>query len=499
MIRSSAVAAALLWAFSGSAASVVQQGEVEDLNDCVREGPDAYCLMEAFGEAAELLEQREWQAADALFNAVRARAERSGLPQSFVINVDIFRASSLLRQQRYQETTALLRAIRRRAAGVLGRQHPLSGSILILSADLALAERRYADAASHYTRALAIGGFTRALPESELARIRVQLAQAQLAAGRPERAQASLRTVLDGNETGDMSDRTALVALGTRARALRDNGRLAEAEREADAALRRSISMYGERHADTALLYHELGIIQNQLHKWEAAENSLRAAMSIRRQLFPARSIEIAGSALSLSCVVFGAQERLELRREALAIYRSLEGDDSQGTAVAYLEVARSLSEFGRLAEARGMGLRGFAIFQRAAAPDQRRFAGAHITMGTIMRRAGDLPAAEALLRKGVALQRQLYEATTHNLLYDEALVAGVWLERGSHPREAYARLAEVMPRLVGPVAEQAATSVNLTNEIMVYRPQLIEQLGAAWSAAQSLPRGRGGSGSRGR
>ena len=55
MIRSSAVAAALLWAFSGSAASVVQQEEVEDLNDCVREGPDAYCLMEAFGEAAELL------------------------------------------------------------------------------------------------------------------------------------------------------------------------------------------------------------------------------------------------------------------------------------------------------------------------------------------------------------------------------------------------------------------------------------------------------------
>ena len=111
--------------------------------------------------------------------------------------------------------------------------------------------------------------------------------------------EAARRRQMFGNESPELAD-----TLGLLSRALRDEGRLAEAEivRRENLAIRRKV--LGENDPQTAISYDGLGKILQGENKLVEAEACFRAALAIRRKTFGEQSLQARNTLVHLNDVL---------------------------------------------------------------------------------------------------------------------------------------------------------------------------------------------------
>lgn len=255
------------------------------------------------------------------------------------------------------------------------------------------------------------------------------------------------------------------------------------AESWARTALRTALEVFGEHSQATLQAYWNLGGLLEQRGRHEDAEPYFRLALSGFRRLRGERSF---GTALAYAGVARtrarqgDAMTAERYFRRALAILRLVHGDGHPSTARAHQDLGALLVDVGPGTEAETH--LGWALAITLRMEDREHAAFAAFNLGRARWRTGGAEAAEPLLRRALALFDE--GPPTESLIIDRRIgLAAAWHALGRHPLETYALFDAAIGGVVARV--QAAPIHDRSNSgLAYYRPYLVDQVAAGWSAA---------------
>ncbi len=233
----------------------------------------------------------------------------------------------------------------------------------------------------------------------EQSRLRLQ---AQTEAAKSKQVAQFLKDMLDGVEPS--------VALG------RDTAMLREIlDRTAD-RIGQDLTNRPEVEAE---LQTTIGGVYLELGQYDKAEEILRKALTLRRQLFGDNNLEVAESLHNLASALWH-QARLDraklaeserFQREALAIRRRILGNEHTNVLVSLNDLGNILSSQGKLQEAEAMHREGIALRKKLKGADDHNMAVSLNNLAGLLKQQGKLPEAETMLRDGLDLLRKLHQA----------------------------------------------------------------------------------------
>lgn len=246
--------------------------------------------------------------------------------------------------------------------------------------------------------------------------------------------------------------------------ALRYQRRWDEAKSTLEQAVDMRRRLVGDDHIETALSLNNLAVVHLKLGEQERTESLLRRVLDIRQRVLGEDHSETLGTLYSLAVVLrlrgdlVGSEEAL---RKTLTLRRKSLGEEHVDVAASLNSLARTVAEQGAIDDAVPLYRQSVAIYQRALGPVNRKAAvvlnnlaealradagddatrddaaaaayvealaihrrlpGAHPEtaraaegLGRLRLRAGELAAAETLLRQAVELRRQAHGEDDNN------------------------------------------------------------------------------------
>lgn len=245
----------------------------------------------------------------------------------------------------------------RRAAALqaesLGRDHPHLAQTLINLGNAYLELGEHAAARAEYERALAILEPTLGRDDPRVLACRANIGANHRSLGDAPRAEAVLREVIARSRgLGAPGAATLALALGNLARAVHDQGRLADAEHAYEEALLVRRSTFGDDHPKTAALYDDLGRFYIDAGRAGDAAPLIERAREIRSASLGDDHVDYARSEVSLGLLDLARGRSDEaVDRIARALARLERGGRAEALGDARFHLTRALSERGRPAD----------------------------------------------------------------------------------------------------------------------------------------------------
>jgi serine/threonine-protein kinase len=162
---------------------------------------------------------------------------------------------------------------------------------------------------------------------------------------------------------------------------------------------------------DTVAAMDALGEAYREMARFDDAERMHRAALDARRRAAaPATLIATSLNNLGLTLDERGDPADAEpLLREALALWRTSDGEQSEHVAIALHNLAAALRHQGRLADAVPLLEQSIAIRRRRVGEGHPALVPALGQLGQTLNQLGDLARAEPLLREALAIRQRVY------------------------------------------------------------------------------------------
>jgi tetratricopeptide (TPR) repeat protein len=278
-------------------------------------------------------------------------------------------AANLNAMGRYAEAEEHLRKALSLRRKLLGEENP--GTALgynNLAVNLSY-QKRFAEAEDAYRKALAL--FHRLLGDTHplTANTYDSLAHVQAEQGRFREAEKNYRTVLTlYRRLRGEEDLKTVHAYHNLALTLHHQGIYGEAEVCCRKALALRRQVLGEEAPDTAESYRLLGAILNRQHRYAEAEESCARGLALSRKLLGEEHLDTAGG-YDIWADNLGGQGRYpeaeEAYRKALALRRKLRGEENNETANSYINLAVILFYQRQYAEAETLLRRAVGVYDK--------------------------------------------------------------------------------------------------------------------------------------
>ncbi|HEX5042525.1 MAG TPA: serine/threonine-protein kinase [Candidatus Polarisedimenticolaceae bacterium] len=236
-------------------------------------------------------------------------------------------------------------------------------------------------------------------------------------------------------------------------------------------SLAQRLQLHGERNLDVADSLMALSVLDQNNGDFATAEERQRRALAIQRELLEPGDVRIGDSLTDLSVTLLSLARYADAEaavKEALAIHRR-SPDAREGVAYDLNNLGSVLRRSGRLPEAE-------AAYEEALKAARATFGPAHPqlthtinNLAVVQIDRGELAAAEPLLREALAMTRKLYGDAHPDVALQLRNLSSLLGARGD--TEAWVSMArqslEMRRRLLGPEHEQVAMSLlNLGNAL---------------------------------
>jgi serine/threonine-protein kinase len=190
-------------------------------------------------------------------------------------------------------------------------------------------------------------------------------------------------------------------------------GRYEDAHRLVGQALGIRLATHGTDHVDVAESLRHVARVNRALASYTAAETLYRQALDIQRRLLGPDHPAVAETMLDLGFLLpyLGRPAESEAAyRDALALQRRVLPPDDPAIGRTIMRVAGILRLRGQAAPAESVGREGLAFLTASLGPDHPEVAGATIAYADYVAQDSTRYAeAEALYRRGLAIQRQVF------------------------------------------------------------------------------------------
>ena len=230
---------------------------------------------------------------------------------------------------------------------------------------------------------------------------------------------------------------------------------------------------FGTESVEYAVALQNEAAILRKGGKLAEATKGAEDALRIGRKLLPPddpRMIEF----LSTAAVTMGGgpnyAEAEPLYRDVLARVRRVYGDDHPRTATALVNLATSLSQQKRYAEAEPLRREAVAMRRRMLGAEHPSVGTALSDLGHTLREEGKLAEADSVLRESLALLTKVLGPEMRETLVAQSLLANLVLKEGK-PREAERLHRQVLAarrRTLGPDHPLVATSLLSLSDALV-------------------------------
>ncbi len=194
------------------------------------------------------------------------------------------------------------------------------------------------------------------------------------------------------------------------------------------------LGLFPERHPDVAGSLHNLALLNLDQGQWRVAEESVRKALDISRELLGPDHEDVAAMLHTLGRVY---QTGLDLEaaertlRQSMDMYARLFGDDDLKVASVMNDLAQVLRERGDLATAEQLLRRALEIGRARLNPDHPELMLHVINLALVRHYLGDLDTAEALYREALDIQRRVLGEDHAHIGLTQANLGRLLLERG--------------------------------------------------------------------
>lgn len=237
------------------------------------------------------------------------------------------------------------------------------------------------------------------------------------------------------------------------------NNDLARYER-AEAFMTRSLAireeLFGPDDARLAIAICELGTVQQARGRYKEAEQMYRRALALEEQGYRPDDtrISITLNNLGDTCVLlqrFDEADRLYDR--ARSIVEQYNGPDHPDIALFLCNKAESALHQGRFEDAKRLLERAMEIWEKAVGPDHPHFAIALNNMGGVYRHEGRFDEAEQMHERALAIHEQAVGPNHPWVATDLHDLGMLYVEQGSRDKAALilTRALEIRRRLFGP------------------------------------------------
>jgi tetratricopeptide (TPR) repeat protein len=278
----------------------------------------------------------------------------------------------------------------------------------------------------------------------------ILMARHESLAGDLAAAEADLREAVKQAEIG-RHDRAKAEAEILLVAALAWLGRTGDAHEWAEVAAAVLARLGGDAELEAALA-ENLSVVWAKEKRFDDAHRELARALALRKQLFGARSSEVAGT-LALLAATQSNQGHLDEARatnlEAMALWKELYGEEHPTAAQALFGLSTDALTRGDYAAAIDYQEQGLALLEHLLGPDDPQLAYGYIDAGVAYELAGRKDDAISAYRKGIAIVDARGEVTP--LLCDALENLGAVsldLGRAAEALEAFTRAAAIAARL---------------------------------------------------
>jgi CHAT domain-containing protein/Tfp pilus assembly protein PilF len=270
-------------------------------------------------------------------------------------------------------------------------------------------------------------------------------------------------------------DQADLGAAFTQAEQLRQTAKYAEAAPLYEQALRLSLRLYGENHADTATILNGTAILHRAQGKYASAEQLYQRSLKIRETIFPKNHPHVAHSLNNLADLfrIQGKYAQAEpLCQRSLQIREAVYGPDHE-------EVAQSVHNLAILYHAQGKHAQAEQLYQRSLTIRETVLGKDHATVGDSLNDLANLYVAQVKYAQAEQLYQrslQIYQSTFGN---DHPLVAQplnnlaiLYVQQGKYAQAQplYQRSLKIYEAANGKDHPDVANSLN--NLALLYKAQ---------------------------
>jgi tetratricopeptide (TPR) repeat protein/tRNA A-37 threonylcarbamoyl transferase component Bud32 len=243
--------------------------------------------------------------------------------------------------------------------------------------------------------------------------LQTTIGNAYRAISRFEDAEKHLRAAVEtgGRLTGADGRAAYSQSLNKLARLLEERAEFEEAERCFREALAIRRELYGDEHADVAIILDNLGTLLHFVGRNGEAERLLREALAIRRSVLDAEHSQIASSLNNLAMVLSATGRVVEADRlysESLAMDRKLRSGDHPNIASTMSNLGIARANRGRYAEAEELQREALAMWKRLVGTEHSAVARTMNNLAFVLRPQGKLDEAEALYRQSIEIERRI-------------------------------------------------------------------------------------------
>jgi serine/threonine protein kinase/tetratricopeptide (TPR) repeat protein len=221
-----------------------------------------------------------------------------------------------------------------------------------------------------------------------------------------------------------------------------------------------------------AELRNTMGLVYADLGRYANAEAMHRRALILRRGVFGAEHVDVAGSMGNLASVL-GHQGQCDeaetLLRQTVAMRRKLLGAEHASVAAALSNLAGVLGQQRQLIEAESLHRWALALFRKSRPGDDPELVAALVNLSKLVRYRGGYAEAETLSREALAMNlRRLGEQ--HPDTASSALDLALVLQQAGRPREAENLLQNALVlqlKVLGPEHPDIAFTLRCQAELL--------------------------------
>lgn len=376
----------------------------------------------------------------------------------------------------------------------LGPSHPDVANVIHTLGNTYQQQDRYAEAESHYLRALRIAESAARAPDVDSLQIEVldSLAGIHRIQGRYADAERLYRRALALAEQVLGREHLQVSAiLNNLAVVFKYAGRFGEAVKLYRRALSITTKALGSRHPEVATIYHNLGGIEHARGRFRRGEPFARRSVAIRERALGSRHPQVGADLAALAALLDGQRKYKEaerLYRRALAIFERAYGRN-------HYEVAVTLNNLAALYQAQGIGgkpeplyRRALAIKERLLGPDHPDVAMTLNNLGVFYRAVGKFAEARPCCERAAGIFEKALGASHPKVATALWNYAGLLRAEASEAEKRARRIEADLKTVATPAKTRARIDPRYARFPLAVRPSRIHRWGVF--AEQPIPAG---------